>query len=465
MFSTLEQPAIASWRDALTRLEHDATCRGWLTLRRAALRTGFEPALWDHLYPGIIIQRGLFQTLLLAALQEPAGAHDATFDEIAQRARALRFDHGQVDRRFMLAADRRRFNIAAAAARSRHATAVALYTRLMRAYVAPEADGPQAAPDLADSAMASARDAAAQGDPDRMLAQIAHAGALALRGDTLWDGWLREGDDGFHSAVTMLITQLDWAYLTGFTPLGAPDQERRRVQRYADAISDRYSIVTHDPHRTPTPPEFGPSDLYEWVPPAAVLDVMHTILQNGGLSDAERAAMPRARLRGLGDGVLSMIQTRANIESFGPPPQDDMDDDERTLMLQALERDGLLVIGHLRYVSADGLNTLLGRATDPELDGSVSDAAVWALQQLGNAALEPARKTARFASDPFARQQAERVLAGHERGRPFGASFEVSPHELVTFDVDGTPRDGQTGSELELIDGTWRRVAAHAPPT
>jgi hypothetical protein len=160
-----------------------------------------------------------------------------------------------------------------------------------------------------------------------------------------------------------------------------------------------------------------------------------------------------------------MIQTRANVETFGPPPDDKMEDGERAMMLQELERDGLLVIGHLRYVSADCLNTLLDRATDPELDRSVTDAAVWALQQLGAVALEPARKTARFASDPFAREQAGRVLAGHESGRPFGASFQVSSDDAVAFDADGTPRDRRSGVELELVNGAWVRVAAHAAPT
>jgi len=394
-------PPIADWRDVVARFRRDASSRGWRLLRDESVRLGCPPALWSSLYARTILQRGIFQAALLAVLEEPDALRHAALAEIAAAARAAAAPPLRSPARLPSDFEHR---LALTDAFSSPRNAADLCIGIARAFT-EVVQHPHHPAGAADAELDAARSAARSGRHTDLLRHVARAGAFAMRGDAVWDGWLREGPAQFQAACAVLMTCLDWLHILHLTPDLSPDAVRAAVAARHTQPAQRSSSTHMHP----------PLDL------ESLLTQISLIVHHGGLPPQHPAAHDDEARTRLCAGVLSMCHARADFAAFGPPddclPNEPDDELFRAAMAQ-LEADCIIALGHLRYDAPDAMNTLLHRAVDSDLHPAVGEAAVWALQQLGASSLPLARATMRYASDSYARQQARLIYGGAGRGNP-----------------------------------------------
>ncbi len=409
----LLEPHIRGWRDALERLRHDATRAGWRQLRAQAEAIGCPRPLWGSLYARTVLQRGVFQAALLAVLEESGAKRDTTLAHIAAVAYTAVAGPPYSPARPLSDFEHR---IALTDATSSPPGAFALCIDLARAYAA--LDETQPAPGTADVLLDQARRASTHGDHAAMHQLVARAGALALRGDIFWDGWLREGPTDFQSCCVVLITCLDWVNLMGLAPLAAPATQHATFAELCAAITDRYGQT-----RRSTPNQSEHEAPHAPIPLQDLLVEIAAIIRNGGLAADHPARRSSALRNALSAGVLALCHARAEIETFGPgnAPNGTItneDEDDMLAAMAQLEADCIVALGYLHYTTPDALNTLLHRAVDPDLHPAIGQAAVWALQQIGASSLPAARATMRYSSNPYARKQAQLIFGAAGRGHP-----------------------------------------------
>ena len=427
-------PPVLSWRDALTRLQRDTSRTGWRRLQIEAMQLGCPPALWGSLYSRTIVQRGIFQCALLAVLEEPAHLHERALACIRDVATVATTPPARSPAR---PTGDFEFRLALTDAMSSPPMAIDLCIGIAGAYAR---SGFTSQPGAVDAALASARDAARAGDKSTLLSRVAHAGALALRGDAMWDGWLREGPADFQASCAVLVTCLDWLNLMQIDLTGVH-------AALLAAISDRHGESRRTAARSSGHPPLPPLSL------ELLLAEVMTIVRNGGLAADHPARRDSAQYQQLAAGILALCHTRAEFDAFGSSREphlhyekgfsntsclsgplttadaqeaafinDENDDEDIHAAMAQLEADCIVALGHLRFDTPDALNTLLHRAVDSDLYPAVGQAAVWALQQIGAASLAGARATMRYASDPYARRQAQLIFGGAARNNP--AAFD-----------------------------------------
>lgn len=402
-------PAIHGWRDALQRLQQDASPGGWRRLREEALHLGCPAQAWSSLYARTILQRGVLQAALLAVLEEPPHQRSAALDHIARTSRAAFAPPPPSPARGIGDFEHR---LALRDAASSPPDAVDLCIAFARAY-AEQAAPP--APDAADQALDAARSAARRRDHRAMSAHTAHAAACAMRGASVWDGWLREGPQEFQAACVVLVSCLDWLQLMQRTPLPAAEALVSSLDALRADIEDRYGERRRSTHATEPAAHVAPLPLEQLLADIAAL------AGRGELPPGHPAQHdPEARRR-LAHGLLALCHTRAEFEAFGVDGFEQSPDAEQDAVhaaMSQLEADCITALGRLRTDDAEALHTLLHRAVDPDLHPAVNEAAVWALQEIGAPSLPLMRATFRYASDPYARQQALLAFGGAARGNP-----------------------------------------------
>lgn len=397
--------AIHGWRDALQRLQQDASPGGWRRLREEALHLGCPAPAWGSLYARTILQRGVFQTALLAALEEPPHRRRAASDHIARTARAAFAPPPPSPARGIGDFDHR---LALRDAAASPPDAVDLCLAFADAYAALAAPP---APDAADQALDAARSAARRHDHRAMSVHTAHAAACAMRGASVWDGWLREGPQEFQAACVVLVTCLDWMRLMQLTPLPAVEALIPSLDALRADVEDRYGERRRSKHEAAHTSHAAPLPLEQLLADVAAL-------AGGGELPPGHPAQhdPQARRR-LAHGLLALCHTRAEFEAFGADVHEQDPDAVHAAMSQ-LEADCITALGRMRVDDAEALHTLLHRAVDADLHPAVNEAAVWALQEIGAPSLPLMRATFRYASDPYARRQALLAFGGAARGNP-----------------------------------------------
>jgi hypothetical protein len=396
-------PTIENWRDALRRVQDDATPDHWRRLRDDALRMGCPAPIWSSLYARTILQRGVFQTALLAVLEEPPSLRDAALAEIARAARASFTAPAPSPARPVGDFEHR---LALHDAASSPHNAIELCIAFAAEYAAA-AKPP--APEQADLALDAARTAARHSDIHSMITFFGRAAACAMRGAPVWDGWLREGPHEFQQACVVLVSCLDWLQIMQIAPLLGAEEQVRSLQALREHITDRYGEQRRSSAAaSPSTP----------LPLDELLADVAALAGHGELPAEHPAHHDPDLRRRLTNSLLSLCHTRAEFDAFGADSgeyDDEQVDSMRAAMTQ-LEADCIVALGRLRSDGTEALHTLLHRAVDDDLHPAIGEAAVWALQQIGAPSLPMLRATVRFTSDSYARRQALLAFGGAARG-------------------------------------------------
>jgi hypothetical protein len=420
-------PTIENWRDALRRVQADATLDHWRRLRDDALRMGCPAPIWASLYARTILQRGVFQAALLAVLEEPSSLRDGALAEIARAARAS-FAAPPPSPARPIDDFEHRLALRDAASSPQHA--IDLCIAFANEYAALT---PIPAPDQADLALDAARSAARCNDMNTMITFVGRAAACAMRGAPVWDGWLREGPHEFQQACVVLVSCLDWMQIMQIAPLLSVDEQARSLPALREHITDRYGERRRsDSLASASAP----------LPLDQLLADVAALAGHGELPADHPAHHDPDLRRRLTNSLLSLCHTRAEFDAFGADSgeyADEQVDSMRAAMTQ-LEADCIVALGRLRSDITEALHTLLHRAVDDELHPAIGEAAVWALQQIGAPSLPMLRATVRFTSDSYARRQALLAFGGAARGDSdaydeLTALFYSTPWHLDRRDV------------------------------
>ena len=379
---------IKNWQDWLAEFQRIASTSGWLDFMDISDDDEIPLRQWAAVYM-IPVQTTLSKAMLLACLQAPPAETDAALAAIAKAGSAVHF--GKPPR--SLKRDQRavyqestRYIV-----RSLPSTAELLLS-VFTHYVRGEYD-------MQVDANLLMRDALTQcntRDRSAALVSIGKAGAAALRGSGIWNGWADEGPDEFRHWGLSLTTMLDG--FRSLQPLGDLAEERARCAERAAALSTKRQVDE--------PAAVIDDELIEAGPSEEFAAEFAAILENEEpLTDAEIQALGHS-YQLFGEAAVRALELVDVI-----PEADGVDRDDVISM-------SVEMLGVLRYGESQAINLLVDIivSQDELMDDTLVSMAIWSLQQMGPAVLKTALDFARYSSLDKPRSDMLTVLAVAGRG-------------------------------------------------
>ncbi len=404
---TTDEP-INDWQGWLDKFLRGASTEGWAKFMALLDNDEILPWQWAAVYP-MLLQNDLTNAMLLACLQLPEAEAHETLASITDRVHALRF--GKPPRQ--MKRELKQLYRQASKNLLRDLLIMADFFQSVFAHYLRDDYDLTGDPNLL---MREAEALAAMHQRERALELAGRVGAAALRGKSFWDGWADEGTPEFRAWSLSLSTMLEGhAYLL---PFGSMVEERSRVAERVAALSPKLPRELPDlPAAEPPPPLESPEEF---------IDEWTAILQREEpLSDQEIAAMGERYAR-VCEGVKTVLSASG----------------DRRLPAKEGEMMGLLatMVGMLRctddFVSGRMIDVI--RNSDQKYSGKTIENAMWALQQLGSAALKPCFDFVRYTSVEDARDDMLEVTGVLGRG-----SEEVFDYLSGQF-MDTPWEDGKT---------------------
>jgi hypothetical protein len=376
-----------NWQDWLAEFKHAISADGWSEFMTAMDLDETQFQQWAVIYM-IPVQARLCNTLLLACLQTTPADVEGTLHSILQVARELRF--GKPPRN-----SKRKFKefyneSTRYIARTLPSTAdmfASVFTHYIHGDYDTQNDINLLMREALTQSVARNRDAA--------LANIGKAGAAALRGCELWDGWASEGPDEFRHWCLSLTTMLEG--IDTVLPLGDIAAERKRSAERVAALSAPFHPDKAD--------EDAVADLFGDEQVEKLTSGFTEILNHDNpLSDEEIQQLGK-RYNQFGQMAVR------SLEMVGTMPDLDDTDDVLSMAVEAL--------GLLRYANQDAIHNLVDiivHQDDDEYDEELIGSTIWALQQMGSAVIKPALDFAHYSSLEKPRADMLQVLAVVGRG-------------------------------------------------
>ena len=225
------------------------------------------------------------------------------------------------------------------------------------------------------------------------------AGAAVLRGRTLWEGWVREGEGEFPHWALVLVTLCEEWSDGGLLPLGTVAAERERAVERA-AWMDRKHVRQH---LAKVPDEAHADDSNDdeqfvdgWIE----------------LSNRERR-LDQGEIRNLGGLYDRYAGFAVRTLETGRLDSDDMP--QAGLMQRAAA-----TIGVLGYADKHAISLLIDVVCDNHgnFEDETLDSALWSLEELGTAALAPLFDFIRYSTNDGARTLLLDIFGVVGRGSP-----------------------------------------------
>ncbi|MCL5998589.1 MAG: hypothetical protein M1546_21410 [Chloroflexi bacterium] len=377
--------SVKHWQGWLAEFNYFASAKGW---REFVVTPGDDETTawyWSAVYV-ILLQSALANAMLLACLQLPQDEAEAAIADIARGSRGSRFGKPPSDIRRAM---RELYHESTRRIMRDLPTITDLFESVFLHYLHGEYD-------VNVDANLMIRDAlslSAARNRDGALAQLGRAGATALRGGRLWSGWTGEGTPEFRHWALSLTTMLE--NLRPVLPLDEIAAERSRAEERSTALA------SESPHRQKTLDDAGELD------EQLQLEQQATALVSDWLALTEREApLSDDEIQQMGDRYEQFASLAARTLAMRQTMPEDLDG-------EGVTRLAVIVLGMLRYTKGHVLDMLIELiAKQDELeDDEIVHNAIWALQQMGDAAIQPAFDFVRYSSLEDARTDMLQVLA------------------------------------------------------
>ncbi|MEP7199012.1 MAG: SEC-C metal-binding domain-containing protein [Chloroflexota bacterium] len=375
------------WRDAFAR---DASPEGWADFMSVSNKDdGPPPWQWSPLFP-LVMQSDLTNAMLLACLQLPPASAEAALASLRQQTHALRFDKPPRQlKRAVKEVYRESTKMFLRDLPGEADFFQSLFLHYLRGDYDPRGD--------ANVLLREAQALVAMSQRARALDLAGRAGAAALRGARVWDGWADEGQPEFRHWMLALTTMLEGLAGANIIPLGDVASERVRAAERAAALSP-------DEKHERKPAAAEPDALDEFnLTEKFVSEWVDVVNRGESLSAGEIAA--------LGPRYDQYVEAAMRVFEMSDqlPPQFPVD------MVTSL---AVTTIGVMRYTDEFAIHKLIEVIRDQGdtySDKTIS-AAIWSLEQLESAALPPTFDFVRYSSDEAARTDMLEVLGHVGRG-------------------------------------------------
>ncbi len=453
------------WQASLALLQRGFTAQGWLEwvehIHDMGTGVDFVQSMGIP-FINLLFNRRMADTMLLAATQLPEAQAMAAFDEIVQVVREARFDRSSeaVPREF-----RRLYHESTSSVMRFLPDAAAVFHSMFTLYLRGDYD-----PDKdANYWMRASQRALEDRNRAGALEMIGRAGAAALRGLDLWQGWTHEGSLEFRQWALSLHSAVgDWEWLL---PLEAADVERGRVPPRIGLEPEKGLLLATaavgSGHETEDEldaeaPEHDETDLETvWMnlvsrdTPLTDEEIkalggryemlvqlsLHALQKNMRGPDTDAASLG---IKSLGllryrhpiaiEALIELIVVQSEIEAqrafF-----DGLEEDEEMTMTMTMTIGRRTAIGDHNVDDYDYVVDDFEGEYDDDGFGAAGLAgdAVWALQQMGNAAVPAVLEFLRYSTNTVARHELLEVLGVAGRGSQEAFDYLAGEFDYIAW--------------------------------